>query len=847
MGSQAQLLARISADATPFTRAIGEVNTALDKAFQRAGASTRGFQALGASLSSFGSTLTLGVTAPVVAFGAAAVQAATKIDSLKRGLTTVTGSAAATEVEFRKLRETAKLPGIDFEQAVRGSIRLQTLGVSADRAREIMGNFANALAAAGGTKADFGEVVRQLSQLSSSAKVTKENLDPIVDRIPAVAAILRDKFGPAALGEPAKVFDALGISGKQLADILSDELGNRVPKITGSAQTAFDSFAESVNEAAGRIGDKLLPTVTATLPKLEALIGSVVDTVDAFSKLPTPVQQAGLAIAGIAVAAGPVLVAAGSLVNAFVAIQGAGISVAGAATAAGAALGAAYLAFEAYKAVGSIADSIKRLGLQFEVLTGQASQAKRDIEFLGKELKTIIPYGGEIAEGLFKLRNELEKYAKIPLSPLNAIAEVLRQAAEITERYTGRTREMNEEIKNKISLNNQNTTSEQEAILRKKELEAQLKRVKEGLEGTAGATGNLSSEVDKSTKLVQLYGNAKVLSNSAEFKTAVLKERLAIITAEYNRKLSDGVASLVKYGSAANAANAALNELRITEEAPTVSNRAVTNVRRLPSPSAPGTPGGAVLDGSDAARSSQRNLDLIRRTAQGAQAAWTQTQRAISRQVSTITTDFSRAVADIITGASSAGEAFKRLGQSIAQSLIRTIVENGVNVAIKALGNLLSSLGGVGKAIGGIFGGGASAAGSAGGSVGGIGGAVGGAAGTGVAGIVTAVSGVVSAISGVIGNFQFAAMNKTLDLIEKEVRFSQIHLLYILEKINQYLPELANIHQRLIEFRQTGIKIEGGGAGTTVNITVQGSLVGGPNVAAELSQMVVRNLKLQGV
>ena len=90
-------------------------------------------------------------------------------------------------------------------------------------------------------------------------------------------------------------------------------------------------------------------------------------------------------------------------------------------------------------------------------------------------------------------------------------------------------------------------------------------------------------------------------------------------------------------------------------------------------------------------------------------------------------------------------------------------------------------------------------------------------------------------------------MNKSLDLIEHEVRYSQIHLLYILEKMNQYLPKLADIHQRLIEIIVDGIKIRGGGEGLTVNITVNGSMIGGPNVAAELSQMVVSNLKLQGI
>jgi tape measure domain-containing protein len=762
MGSQANLLARISADSTPFTRAIGEVNTALDKAFQKAQASSRGFQALGQTLSGLGSSLTLGVTAPMLALGAASIKAATDIDSLKRGLTTVTGSAAATEVEFRKLRETAKLPGIDFEQAVRGSIRLQTLGVSADKARVIMGNFGNALAAAGGTKADFGEIVRQLSQLSSAATVTKENLDPIIDRVPAVAAIIREKFGPAALGDPAKTFQALGISSQQLVDILTTELGNRVPKITGSAQSAFDSFSEAVNEAAGRLGEKLLPSVTATLPKLEALIGSAADAVDTFTQLPGPIQNTAIALGTLLIAIGPITAAVGRLVAAGAALKGFATTAVGAIGAAGSLVGLG--------AGAAIAVSIKNLG-----------ELEQRYKVLDETTARVGKLGKATAEFAVPAFLQLGTATKQVTAEVGKVPEVAGAATTAIERFTAVT----------------------------------------------------------------------VSSYAEDFKTAVLKERLSLLTSDYSKRLSDGVSALVRYGSAAAAANAALTELRITEEAPSIGGGPITDVRRLPTPNVPGLPGGAVLDGADAARSSQRNLDLIRRTAQGATAAWGTARQQISRQVSTITTDFSRAVADIITGASSAGEAFKRLGQSVAQSLIRTIVENGVNVAIKALGNLLSSLGGVGKAIGGIFSGGSSAAGSIGGSAGGASGGLGGAVGAasgGVTAVVGAVAGVASAISGIVGNFQMKAINQTLDLLERETRIIRSLVESNVNQINRYLPFLEAIHQRLIEFRNVGVKIEGGGGGSTVvNITVQGSLIGGPNVAAELSQMVVRNLKLQGV
>lgn len=96
--------------------------------------------------------------------------------------------------------------------------------------------------------------------------------------------------------------------------------------------------------------------------------------------------------------------------------------------------------------------------------------------------------------------------------------------------------------------------------------------------------------------------------------------------------------------------------------------------------------------------------------------------------------------------------------------------------------------------------GGGSGAASAAGSVGGSGGtsAAGGAAaaaGSGLAGVVGAIGSVATAISSIVGNFQMAGMNKSLDLIEHEVRYSQIHLENSLNLYNRYLPKLEGIEQ----------------------------------------------------
>jgi hypothetical protein len=141
-------------------------------------------------------------------------------------------------------------------------------------------------------------------------------------------------------------------------------------------------------------------------------------------------------------------------------------------------------------------------------------------------------------------------------------------------------------------------------------------------------------------------------------------------------------------------------------------------------------------------------------------------------------------------------------------------------------------------------GGAASAAGAAvpavaGGASTAVGGAAAAASG-GATAIVGAVAGVASAISGIIGNFQFSAMNKTLDLIEKEVRYSQIHLLHLLQKNNEYLPKLKDIWESLIRMETRQMGLAGGGGAVTINISTTGD-------TRQLLDALTRELKLLGV
>ena len=772
------LIVRIGASTDDFDK---KVNASLGK-----------IKRFGATISEAGQALSIGFSAPVVAAGAAALNAAMQMESLEKGLAATMKSTSAAANELERLKEVSKLPGLGLKEAVQGSIRLQTLGSTADESRRIMRELGNALAVVGGGKEDFSEVIRQLSQMAAIGKVTKENLDPIVERIPQISAIIKEKFGAAALGEPAKTFERMGISAQQFIGVVVSEL-EKGGRAGGDLRTSMENLREEVFATAAEFGKSLLPIgKTVVQEVLNPMVEKAKAAAEAFNRL-APETKAFAVEAGAVAAALPLVVVA----------------------------------------LGTVIEKAGVVGASITKLVGAFKNLGVTMQFLGKAgLFTAV------ATGIYQLLEPLTRTE-------TALANQSRAADDNRKFLSGLTRTYQENLVATGQLVPA-TDSAYESIL----------SFGRGVKATDEAAKALTPTLAAATEAVQHYGKGVVQSYEAEFNSAVLKERLSLLQADYNTRLSDGVAALVKYGSAAGAAAAALKEFRILEMPPSLGGPE-TDVRKLPTPTIAGLPSEAVLTGADTARAAKRNADMIRIMAGNVSKDWSKTQQAISRQVSTIVTDLSRGIADVIFSGGKVGEVFERLGKQIASSLIRTVIENGINQVVKALGGLMNSLGGVGRAVGTVFGGATNAAGtifsstastaaSAAGTIGSAAGkagsgaasAAGAAASGGATAVVGAVAGVVQAISSVISNFQFAAMNKTLDLIEKEVRYSQIHLLHLLEKNNEYLPKLKDIHDSMI--RQEGRQMAMAGGNVTINISATGD-------TRTLLDAITRELKQLGV
>jgi hypothetical protein len=222
--------------------------------------------------------------------------------------------------------------------------------------------------------------------------------------------------------------------------------------------------------------------------------------------------------------------------------------------------------------------------------------------------------------------------------------------------------------------------------------------------------------------------------------------------------------------------------------------------------------------------------------------------KAAYQQISTVATDLSRGITDIILKGGKLGDMLTNVAKQAAQSITRLLIEG----ALKKLTDKLFDVGGL---MGKVFGGGTGVVksvtdgmgdlgGAAGKVSGGIGGAASAASGS-LTAVVGAVGSVVSAISGVIGNFQMAGMNKTLDIIAK-------HTLQIANDLanlraDSWLRE-GHLMAKLDDMWKTNLGIydllgrgavAGGGASVVINLNG-----GDPKAALE---EITRTLKQYGV
>jgi tape measure domain-containing protein len=241
-------------DGTALNRGLAQQETKL-KGF--ASSTERSFRGVQAAIGGLG----LGILARE------GVRVVAAFDRMTRGMTTLEGSATGAKFRMDELREASKLPGLDFEQAVQGDIRLRSVGVSAELSKRALIEMGNALSLAGGTSADLDGVVLALTQIISKGKVSAEEINQIAERVPQVRAVMKDMFGTAdtetlqKMNIDAETFVATLVEGFGRLDRAQAGLDEKMQDFTTSIKAATDAFAEGFVrqgvEGASKLGEAL--------------------------------------------------------------------------------------------------------------------------------------------------------------------------------------------------------------------------------------------------------------------------------------------------------------------------------------------------------------------------------------------------------------------------------------------------------------------------------------------------------------------------------------------------------------------------------------------------------------
>lgn len=838
----AELIVKLSADLQDYDRKLVSA--------------TQKFQNFGNQITAIGTRLGAAITLPIVAFGTAAISAAADLDALKRALLILEGTTEGVNRRFAELREIAKAPGIGLEEAVRADVRLRQVGNSAERASKIMREFANAIAAAGGSKEDFAEVLRQFTQIEGRGKITMDNLKIILERIPQAAGIIQREFGTIN----AEVL-ATKVTVKELGETLLTELG-KTARVTSGAKNEFENLKDTMRVALADVGNAALPVVERSV---RALSESAQSAAKAFRELTPQMQGWAIAVAAGAAVIPVLITGLGILVTNLATVYGAMVRTAGFITASLIpglvaipgmikniaiaiqlnmipALTAGEARLLAFGKAAAVVVGILAV-LKMDDIAEGAAKASEDERKATSQLETALK---RTAESLAKQRPEAAKLWKeyeLGAIKIDALSKKLRELAISVGDGLPKAKASGEPLKTS-GFDDAGKRAEAYADAR----EANIKRLDEELAKEIAFRKQITQvEHDSADARIQLGG--RLYSTLADYESRTAKT-IETVTIPAFAKVPDAVK---------NAMTAAeQNARRGAQGIRDALQQIVSDYDNF----------NDILSGiQNQQRGDSQVEDLTKKTIPQLNKAIgsSETQfEKLGRQVSTIMTDMSRGIAKVIVEGGKMGDVFKRVASEIAQAIIRLVIESALKQLEKALSKILDQLGSIGKSIKDVFGIGASAGGGAAKTASsqtpGVGGA---SAASGAAGWVSAISGAVTAVSSVVGNFQMAGMNKSLDLIEHETRYSQIHLQNILEKLNQHLPGVDDLNLRMNELLtrgmgvfnaigDAGLRVVGGnfaadgGGGASITLQTYGPVYGTGGIR-QLAADLVEELKRMGV
>lgn len=321
----------------------------------------------GDGMRSFGQSVTIGVTLPLIGLGKVALDQAAGIDAWRNRLQAAAGSTDAANKKFKELFALAQSsPGVMMEFAVSTYALLKPMKLAEDT----IDRFTKAL---GRIKlqrpeTDLSTFTDNLRQIFESGD--QQDIKQAFENFPRFGEILQKAFdlkstGRKDVGDEIDALIAKGLTFEQFMSKIADTI-NSDPSLSRLEETIGTRMAklkermflalEPLGRGIASILEQIVPPLVAFIERMSA----------AFTALGPTMQTIVIAFAGIAAAAGPVIIAIGGIVAAVSAIAASAstigvvlLAIAGLGIQLGALVGVAAVWYEAWKAnFGGIRDLV---------------------------------------------------------------------------------------------------------------------------------------------------------------------------------------------------------------------------------------------------------------------------------------------------------------------------------------------------------------------------------------------------------------------------------------------------------------------------------------------------------
>lgn len=261
-----------------------------------------------------GKGLTMSLTLPVAGLGAAAVKAASDLQSMEVQFRSLTGGADQAAQMVKRLNEFAAKTPYEIEGISSAARQLLASGTDIEQVTEQL-QYLGDIAASQGVPIE--EIAAIFSKVQAKGKVELESLNQLAERgIPIFKALSE------ATGLPADALGAGAVSVEEFTATLrgmAQEGGMAYMAMDNLSQTAAGKFStamDSLKMAAASIGELLLPYITAAIDK-------VTEMADKFQALDEGTKKMILTIAGVVAAIGPLVMGFSAATKAYKAFTGA--------------------------------------------------------------------------------------------------------------------------------------------------------------------------------------------------------------------------------------------------------------------------------------------------------------------------------------------------------------------------------------------------------------------------------------------------------------------------------------------------------------------------------------------